>query len=162
MGLGFGIVMGLLLLILPGAVVARCAQLTWPTALAVAPPLTYGIVALAIIPLGALGIPWNAWTALAALALVTGAMTALTLLLDRFRDAAGESHAASRWPTVAVAAGVTVGVLLIGYAAVRGIPHWQSVPSTWDAVWHANEVRFILDTGQASSTHMGELRNVET
>src|SRR6185437_5538303 len=32
----------------------------------------------------------------------------------------------------------------------------------WDAVWHANTVRFMLDTGQASSTHMGELRNVET
>src|SRR4029079_8156193 len=35
-------------------------------------------------------------------------------------------------------------------------------PSTWDAVWHANEIRWILDTAQASSTHMGELRNVET
>jgi hypothetical protein len=40
--------------------------------------------------------------------------------------------------------------------------HWQSIPSTWDAVWHANEVRYVLDTGQASPTHMGELRNVET
>ena len=48
------------------------------------------------------------------------------------------------------------------WAAYRGLTHWQSIPSTWDAVWHANEVRFILDTGQASSTHMGELRNVET
>ena len=55
-----------------------------------------------------------------------------------------------------------LGVLLIGWAAYRGIAHWQSIPSTWDAVWHANTVRFILDTGQASSTHMGELRNVET
>ncbi len=42
------------------------------------------------------------------------------------------------------------------------MPNWQSIPSTWDAVWHANTVRFILDTGQASPTHMGELRNVET
>src|SRR5262249_15159211 len=48
------------------------------------------------------------------------------------------------------------------WAGYRGLTHWESVPSTWDAVWHANEVRFILDTGQASSTHMGELRNVET
>lgn len=49
------------------------------------------------------------------------------------------------------------------WAAYRGLDgHWQTIPSTWDAVWHANEVRFILDTGQASSTHMGELRNVET
>jgi hypothetical protein len=161
-GLGFGIVIGLLLLILPGAVVARSAQLTWPIALAVAAPLTYGAVALAIIPFGALGIPWNGWTALATLVVVTAATTVLTLLMARFRDAAGESRAISRWPAVTVAAGATVGALLIGYAAVRGIPHWQSVPSTWDAVWHANEVRFILDTGQASSTHMGELRNVET
>ena len=62
-----------------------------------------------------------------------------------------------------VAAGVLLGALLVMWAAYRGMAtHWQSVPSTWDAVWHANEVRFILDTGQASSTHMGELRNVET
>ena len=61
-----------------------------------------------------------------------------------------------------VAAGVLLGALLIMLAAYRGMPHWQSIPSTWDAVWHANEIRFILDTGQASSTHMGELRNVET
>ena len=61
-----------------------------------------------------------------------------------------------------MAAGVLLGALLIMWAAYRGIVHWQSIPSTWDAVWHANTVRFILDTGQASSTHMGELRNVET
>ena len=29
-------------------------------------------------------------------------------------------------------------------------------------MWHANTIRFILETGQASPTHMGELRNVET
>jgi hypothetical protein len=42
------------------------------------------------------------------------------------------------------------------------MPFWQSIPSNWDSVWHANTIRWILDTGQASSTHMGELRNVET
>ena len=65
-------------------------------------------------------------------------------------------------PALVVAAGVVLGALLIGFSAIRGMPHWQSIPSTWDAVWHANAVRFILDTGQASPTHMGELRNVET
>ena len=54
------------------------------------------------------------------------------------------------------------GALLIGLAALRGMPNWQSIPSNWDSVWHANTIRFILDTGQASPTHMGELRNVET
>ncbi len=32
----------------------------------------------------------------------------------------------------------------------------------WDVHWHASTVRFIADTGIASSTRMGELRNIET
>ena len=42
------------------------------------------------------------------------------------------------------------------------MPHWQSIPSNWDSVWHANTIRFIVETGQASPMHMGDLRNVET
>jgi hypothetical protein len=161
-GLWFGTLIALFLLIAPGAIIARISQLAWPVAVAVGPALTYGVVALAIIPFGAIGIPWNGWTALAALAAVYLLMTGLQLLLARYRDRDAEALGISRWPAVVVAAGVLLGVLLIMWAAYRGIAHWQSIPSTWDAVWHANEVRFILDTGQASSTHMGELRNVET
>jgi D-galactosaminyltransferase len=161
-GLWFGTLIALFLLIAPGTIVARITQLTWPVAIAVGPALTYGVVALAIIPLGALGIPWNGWTALAALAAVCLLMTGLQVLLARYRDTEAEARGIGGWPALTVAAGVLLGALLIMWAAYRGITHWQSIPSTWDAVWHANEVRFILDTGQASSTHMGELRNVET
>jgi hypothetical protein len=152
----------LFLLIVPGAVVARSAQLTWPITVAVGPTLTYGVVAAAIIPFGTLGIPWNGWTALAALLVVAVVVAGLRVLLGSYRDPAGESRAVTRWPAVTVAAGVLLGALAIWYAALRGIGDWQSIPSTWDAAWHGNTVRFILDTGQASSTHMGELRNVET
>ncbi len=162
MGLCFGTLIALFLLIAPGTTVARVAQLSWPVAIAVGPVLTYGVVALAIIPLGAAGIPWNGWTALAALAVVCALIAGLQIPLARYRDTAAEDRAIGGWPAVTVAAGVLLGALLIGWAAWRGITHWQAIPSTWDAVWHANTVRFILDTGQASSTHMGELRNVET
>jgi D-galactosaminyltransferase len=161
-GLWFGTLIALFLLIAPGAIVARIAQLTWPVAVAVGPALTYGVVALAIIPFGALGIPWNGWTALIALAAVCLVMTSLQPLLARYRESAADARGLSGWPVLTMAAGVLLGGFLIMWAAYRGITHWQSIPSTWDAVWHANEVRFILDTGQASSTHMGELRNVET
>jgi D-galactosaminyltransferase len=161
-GLWFGTLIALFLLIAPGTIVARITQLSWPVAVAVGPALTYGVVALAIIPYGALGIPWNGWTALAALVAVCLVTTGLQLLLARYRDREAEGLGVGRWPAVTVAAGVLLGSLLIMWAAYRGLTHWQSVPSTWDAVWHANEVRFMLDTGQASSTHMGELRNVET
>ena len=44
---------------------------------------------------------------------------------------------------------------------VDGPPDSTSVAMIQDS-WHANTVRWILDVGQASPTHMGELRNVET
>ncbi|MCV7102706.1 DUF6541 family protein [Mycobacterium palustre] len=162
MGLWIGTLIALFLLIAPGAVVARITQLTWPVALVVGPALTYGVVALAIIPFGALGIPWNGWTALATLAVVCAVATGLQLLLARYRDAEAEARGIGRGPGALVATGVVLGAALIMWAGYRGLTHWESIPSTWDAVWHANTVRYILDTGQASSTHMGELRNVET
>ncbi|OBG69513.1 hypothetical protein A9X05_15195 [Mycobacterium sp. E3298] len=163
MGLWFGTLIALFLLIAPGSIIARISQLSWPIAVAVGPALTYGAVALAIIPFGAVGIPWNGWTALATLVAVCLVMVVLQLLLGRYRDTEAEARGIGRWPALMVAAGVLLGALLIMWAAYRGLAaHWQTIPSTWDAVWHANEIRFILDTGQASSTHMGELRNVET
>jgi hypothetical protein len=156
----------LLLLVLPGALVAAAARLSWPVAITVGPALTYGLVGLAIVPLGGWGIPWNAGTALVTLvlvgALVGGLARGVRGWLDRRPGIHVAAPTAAVGPTPAVAAGVLLGMLLIGWAAVRGLPDWQSIPSTWDAVWHANTVRFILDTGQASPTHMGELRNVET
>src|SRR6201997_1436151 len=161
-GLWIGTLLALFLLITPGTIVARVTQLTWPVAVAVGPALTYGVVALAIIPFGALEIPWNGWTALATLAMVCVAATGLQLLLARYRDTEAEARGIGRGPAVLVTAGVLLGAALIMWSGYSGLPHWQSIPSAWDSVWHANEVRFILDTGQASSTHMGELRNVET
>jgi D-galactosaminyltransferase len=161
-GLCFGTLIALFLLIVPGTIVGRITQLTWPIAIALGPALTYGVVALAIIPFGAIGIPWNGWTALAALAAVCVVMICLQPLLARFRDADAQTLGIDTRQALTVAAGVALGGLLVMWAAYRGVVHWQSIPSTWDAVWHANTVRFMLDTGQASSTHMGELRNVET
>lgn len=150
------------LLIIPGATVARAAQLTWPTAVAVGPALTYGTVALAILPFGAVGVPWNLLSASIALVVVVAVVVGLQAAWTRWRDRPPTGEPMARGPALAVAAGVVLGATLITFAAIRGMPHWQSIPSTWDSVWHANTIRFILETGQASPTHMGELRNVET
>ncbi|MCP9275841.1 DUF6541 family protein [Mycolicibacterium arenosum] len=162
MTLAAGVLVATLLLVIPGAIVARTAQLTWPTAIAVGPALTYGVIALAILPMGAIGVPWNAGTAMLALLVAVTLVTVAQLALSRFRDRTAETLGAARGPALVVAAGVALGAGLVLIAAMRGMPNWQSVPSTWDSVWHANTIRFILDTGQASPTHMGDLRNVET
>lgn len=150
------------LLVLPGAVVARVARLTWPTAVAVGPVLTYGIVGLATLPLGALGIPWNTITALLSLLVAIALAASLPALLARYRDPEAEQLAGSARSAAIVAIGVLIGAAAIFWAAHSGIADWQSIPSNWDSVWHANTIRWITETGQASPTHMGELRNVET
>ncbi len=164
MNFGSGVLIAVLLMAAPGAVVGRAGGLRWPMAAAVGPVLTYGAVAVAIVPFGALGIRWNALTALLTLLVVSALAAGLRALLTRRIPLVRESADPSGpdWPVLAAAAGVVFGAIAIGFAAWRGMPHWQSIPSNWDAVWHANEIRWILDTGQASPTHMGELRNVET
>lgn len=162
MSFGFGVLIAVLLLTVPGAVVAMAGRLSWPVALAVGPVLTYGVVSLAIIPFGAVGIPWNALTALAALVVVSAIVLGLRVALSRLRVPGDDRPAVSVGPALTAGAGVVLGALVIGVAAWKGTPHWQSIPSNWDSVWHANTIRWILDTGQASPTHMGELRNVET
>lgn len=161
-GFGFGVLIALFLLVIPGALIARAGGLTVSAAVAVGPALTYGTVALTIVPLGAIGVPWNAWAALFAVAIVAAIAVAVRKALARLRDRDAEASGLSWPPAAVVAAGVLLGAALIAAAAFAGLPHWQSIPSTWDSVWHANTIRWILDTGQASPTHMGELRNVET
>ncbi|MGH3639136.1 MAG: DUF6541 family protein [Mycobacterium sp.] len=162
MSLASGVLVALLLLVIPGAIIARTAQLTWPVAVAVGPALTYGTVALATLPLGAVGIPWNLLTALLALLIVVAVVAGVQAALANYRHRTAAGNPMAIGPALVVAAGVVLGAALITFAAIRGMPHWQSIPSTWDSVWHANTVRFIVETGQASPTHMGELRNVET
>ena len=71
--------------VLPGTLVARAGRLGWPAAIAVGPALTYGVVGLAIIPFGALGIGWNVLTALLTLAAVTAVAAAGPALRARLR-----------------------------------------------------------------------------
>jgi hypothetical protein len=158
---GTGVLAAVVMLIAPGVLVVRAAGLRWAQAVALAPALTYGVVALAIVPFGALGIPWNVRTAAAALAGVSILVFGFRVLLRR-RQAPGGSDPRLDRAAIVAAVGVMLGAAAIAYAAWRGMPHWQSIPSNWDAVWHANTIRWILETGQASPTHMGELRNVET
>ncbi|MGE0214131.1 DUF6541 family protein [Mycolicibacterium sp.] len=162
MSFGYGVLLALLLLVAPGVIIARCGGLGWSAAAAIAPALTYGTVAMAIVPFGALGVPWNGWTALLSFTVIATAALGLRALFERRRDRRDERPPMPRGPALLVAAGVLLGAAAIWWAAATGLSHWQSIPSTWDAVWHANTIRFITETGQASPTHMGELRNVET
>src|SRR4051812_837582 len=120
--LALGVLLAVLLLGAPGAAGARGARLPLARAVAGGPAPTYGIAALAIVPFGAVGIPWNPWTAFFALAVITAAAAGLPILLGRFRDRDAEEGTISRGPALVVAAGVLLGAALIGLSAVLGLP----------------------------------------
>ena len=166
MNFGSGVLIAVLVLTVQGTVVAVAAGLNRWLAVAVGPAVTYGVVGLAIVGFGAIGIRWNALSALLTFAVVIALSLGYRVVLARRRGASAAPPSRPGWrrdaPECVAAAGVIFGALAIGVAAWRGMPNWQSIPSNWDAVWHANTIRWILDTGQASPTHMGEFRNVET
>ncbi|BBX20609.1 hypothetical protein MTER_00200 [Mycolicibacter terrae] len=97
--LGFGMAAALLLLVLPGTLVAAAARLSWPVAITVGPALTYGLVGLAIVPFGAWGIPWNAGTALVTLVLVGALVGGLARGIRGWLDRRPGIHVAA--PTAA-------------------------------------------------------------
>ena len=161
MSFAFGVATALLLLFIPGWLIGRAFGLPTHSAAVTAPALTYGLVGLCIVTFGSIGIPWNSVSAGFAL---LGAIVVAQLLWRWLRpnEHAEQFPSQSRAAVIAVAFGIAIGSGLIFYAFVRGLTNWQSVPSTWDSMWHGNTIRYILDTGQASSTRMGDLRNVET
>ncbi|MBF9434469.1 DUF6541 family protein [Mycobacteroides chelonae] len=161
MSFAFGVATALLLLFIPGWLIGRAFGLPTHSAAVTAPALTYGLVGLCIVTFGSIGIPWNSVSAGFAL---LGAIVVARLLWRwlRPKEHAEQFASQSRAAVIAVAFGIAIGSGLIFYAFVRGLTNWQSVPSTWDSMWHGNTIRYILDTGQASSTRMGDLRNVET
>lgn len=161
MSFAFGVATALLLLFIPGWLIGRAFGLPTHSAAVTAPALTYGLVGLCIVTFGSIGIPWNSVSAGFAL---LGAIVVARLLWRwlRPKEHAEQFPSQSRAAVIAVAFGIAIGSGLIFYAFVRGLTNWQSVPSTWDSMWHGNTIRYILDSGQASSTRMGDLRNVET
>lgn len=64
------------------------------------------------------------------------------------------------------AAGVLVGVYLFlqkGLEFFEDVPHGiENIFQGWDVHWHGSVIRWIMDTGVADPTRMGELQNIET
>ena len=90
MNFGSGVLIAVLVLTVPGTVVAVAAGLNRWLAVAVGPAVTYGVVGLAIVGFGAIGIRWNALSALLTFAVV------IALSLGRPSSSASHTQSAPR------------------------------------------------------------------
>ncbi|QIK71725.1 hypothetical protein G7070_04860 [Propioniciclava coleopterorum] len=150
------------LLLLPGYLVTRAWGAKGATAAALAPAASTTVVAVGAVAAGALRIPW-VWSPLV-LALALAAAGALVRLgmrrlarpaaAPRPRPETEDAPRASAWWWVAA--------WVIG--AAFNARHFRNVfdspdafSQTFDNVWHLNAVRYIVDTGNASSLTVASL-----
>lgn len=143
-----------LLLYIPGAVVAACLKFRPGSVLGLAPLLSTAAAGLAGIAAGTLGVPWSilpyfavaALLALAALTVTRGVPWRVT-----------KAPPLRRWLPLAAIALATVPITW-RFVQLVGSPEHPS--QVFDNVFHLNAIRFILDTGNASSLTLASLQGM--
>ncbi|WP_426996339.1 DUF6541 family protein [Pseudarthrobacter sp. N5] len=147
-----------LFLLVPGALVTIALGLRGLPAVALAPAVTVSIAGVLAVGLPFVSIPWSAAAVLLGGIALCGAVLLARL---RFEGRAALPTAAllrpwtqtGGWVAAAFLAGA--GLILIQLTLAFGTP--ESYSQTFDNVFHLNGIRYILDTGDASSLTMSTM-----
>lgn len=163
------LVVEILILLVPGFVIGAVAGLPAWTAAAAAPLLAFGVTTLAGPASASLGLRWNALTFLIACVGLAGVLFALRSVLParfglglRPPDPTVAPLTRARLAEVIMLGGVILGAVLTVVTALRGMGSLGAVHQDWDAVFHANAIRFILDTGNADPSALAALNDYES
>lgn len=141
-------------LFLPGGLLGGLVGLRGWTLAAAAPLLTYAVAGLfgpwfAALHLGFSAVSCTVGTVVVAVVLVAAGRGRRRIRRDRPIDPS-DLGAVPRWAGLAhVGAGAAVALAAaVGFAALLGgIGTLGAIPQDWDAVFHANGIRYIADTG---------------
>lgn len=159
-----GLVLGYVALLwMPGVAVGAVVGLRGWSLAALAPLLTYGLAAVSAPWMSRWGAEWTPTTAGFALLTVLVVVTTLRWPIRRWAVATPRSVDSTRLPmwtagghfavALAVAAAAIFGanVLLIAFGGLG------SIPQDWDAMLHANGIRYIAETGAGGVYGMLEI-----
>ena len=140
-------------LVLPGMLAALAVGLRGIAAWGTAPLLSVAIVSGTAVVLPLLGIQWSLRT----LAVAVVAAVGLAWLTGGVLHRAGSRRVSSddMLTLGSAALGLAAGAFLLARTVARGITLPSNISQTYDAVFHLNAVRFVLDTANASSLHIG-------
>lgn len=131
----------------PGLALAFAMGARRFTLVAIAPALSVAIIALSAIALGLAGIPWS----VPAVAAISLAAATLAYLARRLGPPAPRDEARARPELPWLAAGVGLGAVIVTVQLVTVLAVPDAVSQTFDAPFHQNVLRYIADTGSASS-----------
>jgi hypothetical protein len=155
---------GVVLLYVPGAVLAAVMGARGLTLWASAAPLTVFIVATGAIALQVLHIEWSVLSFMCVAALVIALAAAVRIL--SIRRSAGEWPRMNFRPRLTKARGlraagyllalsIPASIIFYRFRRILGSP--DHISQTYDNVFHLNAIRTILETGRASSLTMASL-----
>lgn len=141
------IAVALVVAYVPGLALAFAMGARRFTLVAIAPALSVAIIAVSAIVLGIVGIGWSV-SAVAVIALITAVIVYLARQLGPRVAREGER---SRPELPWIAAGVGLGATIVAAQLVIVLVVPDAVSQTFDAPFHQNVLRYIAETGSASS-----------
>ncbi|GAY09196.1 lead, cadmium, zinc and mercury transporting ATPase [Pseudonocardia sp. N23] len=145
-------------LLVPGGLVGFVGGLRGWTLVASAPLFTYAVSGIAGPLHSAMGIRWSPVSWAVAFVVVVVVVGGLRLVVRRRRGAPEPGPTMPPWSLAAQLAVVaaTVVATLVGIVVILGgIRTLGAIPQDWDAVFHANGIRYIATTGDGSLYGMG-------
>ncbi|WP_146361435.1 DUF6541 family protein [Arthrobacter yangruifuii] len=149
----------LCIILVPGGLLAFAGfRLRWLAALAVSPVLSVSLVAVAAVLADVVGLPWS----LLPVAVLTVLATAAAALLRRVwtRREHPAPAPAGRAILLAEAAAVLGAAALVGRRLIYAFGAPENFSQTFDNIFHLNAIRYIAETGSASSLSLGGMTGI--
>ena len=155
------VIAGIVLLLLPGLVIAYSATARGVTAWGIAPVLSLTVYTVLGVGFGLIHVPWNPLSVgLGALVIVIVVALAARLWIRHspsdaaYRDQLSVNRAAF--------IGTAIAFILIGVRLAVAFGHPDNISQTFDANFHLNGVRYILDTGDGNPLTFSGLQHAFT
>ncbi|MFF2315671.1 DUF6541 family protein [Arthrobacter sp. NPDC058097] len=147
--------------LLPGAALAWSLGFRRTSLLGLAPVLSLSIAGVGAVLAPFVHVEWGIGVVLVTAALASAAAWAVTRRPWQRPAPTAVGQAVQQgdgWPTLAAGAiGVAVGALLIARRVIQLVGEPDNISQRYDNVFHLNAVRFILDTGNASTLNLGSM-----
>ena len=147
--------------LLPGAALAWSLGFRRTSLLGLAPVLSLSIAGVGAVLAPFVHVEWGIGVVLVTAVLASAAAWAVTRRPWQRQEATEVQRAVQQgdgWPTLAAGAiGVAVGALLIARRVIQLVGEPDNISQRYDNVFHLNAVRFILDTGNASTLNLGSM-----
>lgn len=146
------------LLFVPGAIVLFAGLPPSWRSVALAPPVSVGVIGVSAVVAGMLGVEWSWLVPMALAVLAALVMLALRLVVRRSGAAPEVRPVRREWAAAAI--GVALGAVLLARRFVFIVASPENISQTFDNVFHLNAVRYILETGSGSSIDLGAITSI--